>query len=194
MARGGDKDQRRREQWRRQVFKPLTLPCDLSLSIFWRLFSSPSSSSSSSSSGSSSSSSSSSLSPFSSWTWATIQIKCNCYLRNLLLETCKSTLLSELVLQRTVTWSTIPDGCRRVAMMVSSYTYEWMTGVRLYLVVLLVAKPRSLTFLGVHSLPLSPQRRETGGGAEWLPGSSLPQAEGFWHWCNRTPTGVGCSI
>lgn len=51
-------------------------------------------------------------------------------------------------------------------MMGRGYTYEWMIGVRLYQVVLLVAKPRSLTFLEVRSLPLSPQRRETGGGAE----------------------------
>lgn len=56
---------------------------------------------------------------------------------------------------------------------------EWIRSAAFYQVVLLVVKPTSLISLGAHSLPLSPQQRETGGGAEWLPRNSLRQAGGF---------------
>lgn len=72
---------------------------------------------------------------------------------------------------------------------------KWKTHVFVFVshMFLLVVKPWSLVFLGAHSLPLSPPRRERGGGAESLQGSSPPQAGAFWHWHNHTPTVAGCS-
>lgn len=63
----------------------------------------------------------------------------------------------------------------------------------LYQVSLLAVVPGPLVFLAVHSLPLSPPRRERGGEAASLQGSSPPLAGGFWHSHSRTPTGAGCS-